>query len=147
MNRSHHPFFLGRKASISKKAFGRIFIFSFISSKVLASSSDSPLLHLVDDERAQVYFISRWRHVCSFEGHLQVSWGGSTLSVSVSLSSSLWACEHIMCVWPDVLYLSVHMTINMCPCKFVCGHLLFHEVGHVLESLLLTRNGGRAVVL
>lgn len=52
LNRHHHPFFCGRKASISKKAFGRVFIFSLISSKVLASSSDGPVLHLKDDINA-----------------------------------------------------------------------------------------------
>lgn len=45
-----HPFFLGRKASISKKAFGRVFIFSLISSRVPSSSSDGPALHLVGDK-------------------------------------------------------------------------------------------------
>ncbi|TNN33173.1 hypothetical protein EYF80_056662 [Liparis tanakae] len=45
----HHPFLLGRNASISLKAFGRVFIFSLISSSASASSSEAPRLHLTRD--------------------------------------------------------------------------------------------------
>lgn len=151
VSRSSHPFFLGRKASISKKAFGRVFIFSLMSHRVFASSSNSPVLHLMDDISAVLYYLHH-TIVC-------VYWGRPTLSQSL--------CVHVCVSGPDVTFLLVYVNIHFCisilnPCTVrwwalepipadlcicLCVNLLFHEPGDLFESFALTGNGGRAIVL
>lgn len=116
VNRRHHPFFLGRKASISKNAFGRVFIFSLISPKVFPSSSDGPVLHLMDDTSAWVSSVSLTQHdMCVFTER------GPTLSIctySIYIYVSMTGCTGFICICS---YKPLHASLRVCKLTLSLG--------------------------